>query len=330
MGGGLDEGGGTAQQRPLLRFVHGAGDDDVGVRRGLGRHRSRHHQGQGTGVALLVRGEERTQHGRALESVHPAERQQVGPLPQCRHGAGYRGGSRRGIGRAFEAEADHGLGHLGHGEQALHEGALAPGLEHESAGRGQGLLEHRQVQRRLVVGGGVHDGPVGHEGDAVDRGGIQVGIEGEQVAVARHQGVEEVGTPRPLQLDELLRLGQGGGRRMRQDALGKGEEARRAPRGGAEPVHHHAVQDLVALGIGVGPRHVVQGAGGEDLDRPPQPGHQALGQHAGAELGAAQDLDAVAGHDEGVLHAARPSSQAPPAATHRRITPAMTARCAPG
>ena len=53
------------------------------------------------------------------------------------------------------------LGDLGHAVAALDEPALGRGVVADGIGVGEGGVEHLQVQRRLVVGGGMQDGGCG-------------------------------------------------------------------------------------------------------------------------------------------------------------------------
>ena len=108
-------------------------------------------QGQRAGVALLVGPEERRQHRRALVVVDAAHAHDVGTVADAEDLAA--GAAPLDDGGDAQSELD--LGDLGHPVATLHEPALGRGVVADGVGAGEGGVEHLEVQRGLVVRGGM-------------------------------------------------------------------------------------------------------------------------------------------------------------------------------
>jgi hypothetical protein len=123
--------------------------------------------------------------------------------------------------------------------------------------------------------------------------GVEVGHKDKEVdvlAAALDRGQQRAGVgplePHPLQ---LLRLAV----RPAEDGLGEGVKgADVAGLVDAKAQHPHAIEQLDAGLVVVGPAQVVAGAGRQHLDLVAR--RQQLGQHAALQLGAAVDVEPVA------------------------------------
>ena len=130
----------------------------------------------------------------------------------------------------------------GHAEAGLDQGALAAAVEGEPAAPGEQLVEERQVERRLLVGGGMQDRPVAHERQAAHRRVVEVGVEGEHVGVAGRHRVEQRGRARALQVDPPLHV-----RRARPTAGSSRSRAHSGWKEGSRPASDATRRTLTPL-----------------------------------------------------------------------------------
>ena len=84
-----------------------------------------------------------------------------------------------------DAQAELDLGNLGHPMATLDEPALGGGVVADGIGVGEGGVEHLQVQRGLVVGGGMQHPRRRGRLHAHDRRVVEVRVEGDHLGVAR-------------------------------------------------------------------------------------------------------------------------------------------------
>ena len=253
-----------------------------------------------TGVALLVGAEVPPEDPRPLLVVHPA-RCTAGT---ARRPARTRPGppSARSVG-LFDPQADHHLRRGGDAEALDHQAALAAGVEGEAAALREQGVEDRQVQRRLLVGRRMEDGPLPHQGQAADRRVVEVGVEGDDVGVAGLHGTEQGGRLGALQVDPALACPPRPPARGRP-AAGPTSGWKPSPRPASEAIRCTVTPLMVSVPSGSSSRHVSASSarGGEHLHLVAPIGDEVLGQHAGAGLRPPTDLRAVAGHHVGHLH----------------------------
>ncbi len=196
----------------------------------------------------------------------------------------------------------------------------------------EALAECRQVEGGLVVCRRMEHGGYRGHGDPVDRGGEEIGIAGHHVGVGGGDRVDQARAHRAVEGHPAPRLGQADRGRGQAD-LGVEVEVVELPLAGRrEPVHGHPVEGGGARRLGVLPGEMIHGAAGEDLDLPPWPLAEALGQHPGRRLGPADHLGPVARRDEGQLHepVSSPGRPRPPGADGDHRSRTATSRYSPG
>ncbi len=197
-----------------------------------------------------------------------------------------------------DAETQHDLRALRHRVHALDEGTFRRRVETEGVRAPEGAAEHRQVERRLVMGGRMEHGRHPDPADGRHRGVVEVRGEGNDVGVRRAHGVHQLGRDRAVVLDPPFRLL--GCRHPRSQpyrpvqAVEVGEPAVR----GRVPVHGHAVELGRPRIEDVVPRDGVERAGRVDLGFPVRVGLQVLGQLARRRLRPTHHLGPVARRDE--------------------------------
>jgi len=165
-------------------------------------------QAEGTGVPLLVAGEQRGQHGGALVAIDPPEADQVGDFAPGRRPWTTRVGSGATIAgaqvRIVHAQTEEQLVVGCHRERPLHQVPLCHCLENQAVGRLEHPGEDRQAEGGLVVGRRMENRRDRHLVDDPHRRVVEVRIEDEHVRLGVDGGIGHCRRHRPLQVDPSL------------------------------------------------------------------------------------------------------------------------------
>ncbi len=250
-------------------------------------------------MAVLEGGEVLRQHLRTFVFVHPADADDVRPVPQPRQ-------LTTGTAGAFglpDAQPEHDLAPFSHGVQLLDQFAFRHRVVTDTVSAAEGTAEHRQVQRRLVMRRGVQHGGCAHLADCGNRRVVEVRIEGHHVGIRCAHGVDELGRDGAVVVHPPAPLLQGGVARSQLHEPVEAVEIGKPASYGGVPVHGHAV-DVGRTGFElVFPRVRVHGARRVHLGLPRRMAAQVFGQLARRRLRTADHLRPVTGRHKDDLPA---------------------------